>query len=392
MSQGGVQQPATARSALAGIWLWRAAVLARWAWPWAMALLLLAAAAVLALLLTPQRQAQADAATQQADRQHQQLRSQRMRADAAAPTPPGQWADQLPTPAQRDQRTAALLRLAAGLHLVQPVVLQRLVAGGEAGTAGDDSPGGSLSSLQIDLTVQGHYADLRRLLETALAQDNALALDRIHLNRRQPGSAQLDAALRFVLFERHGATAAGTPPAGTPPAGSAAAATAQAQTRVRPAWPDALPAALAAWSVPTAPPPPPARPLPSTTVASVAPPAAPPPPVAPRPGYSVVGVLQQATGWTALLAGPQRSLAVRVGDVMDSQWRVDLVSATGVAGTWLPQGLPYSLPYTPQHTPQHIPQPGPGQDKPLTPVTPATPPSTVSTTTVGTLAAAAPLP
>ena len=119
----------------------------------------------------------------------------------------------------------------------------------------------------------------------------------------------------------------------------------------RPVWPDALPAALAAWAAPDALPP--ARPLVVAAPATVAatPAAAPPPAVAPRPAYTLVGVLQQPAGWTALLAGPQRSLAVRAGDVIDSQWRVDQVSAAGMVGTWLPQGLPYSLQHGPAAPP-----------------------------------------
>jgi hypothetical protein len=110
----------------------------------------------------------------------------------------------------------------------------------------------------------------------------------------------------------------------------------------RPIWPEPAEAALAAWSVPA----PPALPAAPKPAAAPAPPAvAAPPPVAPALRYTLVGSLQQAAGWQALLAGAQRSLAVRAGDVVDGQWRIDQVNASGLEGVWLPQGLPFSLRY-----------------------------------------------
>jgi hypothetical protein len=46
-----------------------------------------------------------------------------------------------------------------------------------------------------------------------------------------------------------------------------------------------------------------------------------------------------------LLAGVQRSLWVRVGDTVDSSWRVQRVDASGVDLLWLPQQLPARLTY-----------------------------------------------
>jgi hypothetical protein len=96
-----------------------------------------------------------------------------------------------------------------------------------------------------------------------------------------------------------------------------------------------------AWTVPEngyfaawAPPPPP--PAPKQVAAPPAPPAA---PVAPAFPYQLIGRLVEGNQATALLAGPSRSLAVKAGDVVDGQWRVDQVTERGLNLTWLPAKL-----------------------------------------------------
>ena len=95
-------------------------------------------------------------------------------------------------------------------------------------------------------------------------------------------------------------------------------------------WADAPVAQFAAW----APPPPPAPPPAPRVEKVVAPP--PPAPVAPPFPYQIIGSLSEGQQMQAFLASPTRSLNVRVGEVIDGQWRVDAVSASGLALTWLP--------------------------------------------------------
>ncbi|MEJ6007978.1 hypothetical protein WG899_20700 [Paucibacter sp. AS339] len=95
---------------------------------------------------------------------------------------------------------------------------------------------------------------------------------------------------------------------------------------------------LAAWAPPPPPPPP----------KVVAPPPAPPaPPMAPAFPYQLLGRLVEGEQAQALLAGPNRSLAVKVGDVVDGQWRVDEVHERGINLTWLPAKLPQTLVFRP---------------------------------------------
>lgn len=108
----------------------------------------------------------------------------------------------------------------------------------------------------------------------------------------------------------------------------------------RPAWaqPPADDAQFAAWSPP---PPPPAPPF-------VAPP--PPPPAAPQAPpfpYQLIGRLVEGTQAQILLAGPSSTLAVRVGDVVDGQWRVDQINEGGLNLTWLPAKLNQTIVFRP---------------------------------------------
>jgi hypothetical protein len=108
----------------------------------------------------------------------------------------------------------------------------------------------------------------------------------------------------------------------------------------RPAWaqPPADEAQFAAWSPP---PPPPAPPF-------VAPPPAPPAaPQAPPFPYQLIGRLVEGNQAQILLAGPNSTLAVRVGDVVDGQWRVDQINEGGLNLTWLPAKLNQTLGFRP---------------------------------------------
>jgi len=127
------------------------------------------------------------------------------------------------------------------------------------------------------------------------------------------------------------------------PAASSALAAAAPDTSAREPWADAPPAQLAAWQ----PPPPPAPP-------AAPPPAAPaplPPPVAPPAPYQMIGRLVEGEGARAvdiaLLSAPNKSLSAKRGDVLDGQWRVEQVSASGVRLTWLPGQLPQTLVFKP---------------------------------------------
>jgi hypothetical protein len=108
----------------------------------------------------------------------------------------------------------------------------------------------------------------------------------------------------------------------------------------RPAWaqPPTDDAQFAAWSPP---PPPPAPPF-------VAPP--PPPPAAPQAPpfpYQLIGRLVEGDQAQILLAGPSSTLAVRVGDVVDGQWRVDQINERGLNLTWLPAKLNQTIGFRP---------------------------------------------
>ena len=96
----------------------------------------------------------------------------------------------------------------------------------------------------------------------------------------------------------------------------------------RAVWPAISPSARQAWSPPPAPPPPPSPPPPPVVV-----PAPAPPPAFP---YQWLGEVEQEGRLLIFLAGPQRTLAVAAGDVLDQRWRVDGADAGRLRLTWLP--------------------------------------------------------
>lgn len=127
-------------------------------------------------------------------------------------------------------------------------------------------------------------------------------------------------------------------------AASAVSASASAPVAAaREAWAEVPPEQLAAWQPPPPPPPPPA--------AAPAPPAPPPPPTAPPLPYQMIGRVVEGEGAktveVALLAGPNRALSVKRGDVIDGQWRVEQVSTQGISLTWLPAKLPQNIAFRP---------------------------------------------
>jgi len=92
---------------------------------------------------------------------------------------------------------------------------------------------------------------------------------------------------------------------------------------------------FAAW----APPPPP------RVVAQPPPP--PPPPMAPAFPYQLIGRMVDGEQTLALLAGPTRSLAVRAGELIDGQWKVDQINTSGLAVTWQPAQLKQTIAFRP---------------------------------------------
>ena len=89
----------------------------------------------------------------------------------------------------------------------------------------------------------------------------------------------------------------------------------------------------AGWSVPPPPAAPPSAPAAPVARAFVGPEM----PQAPAFAYTLIGRLDDGQP-RALLTGPLRSFDVRVGDLVDGQWRVEAVTAEGLVVTWLPGG------------------------------------------------------
>jgi Type II secretion system (T2SS), protein M subtype b len=114
------------------------------------------------------------------------------RPAAAAPAPLSaqQWQAALPTAAGRQQRLADLLELGMRLELNGARTEHRL------------STADGLERLRVTMPVTGSYAQLRRFIAAALANDPALSLDAIKLRRASPLSAEVDAELQWSLHGR----------------------------------------------------------------------------------------------------------------------------------------------------------------------------------------------
>ena len=117
----------------------------------------------------------------------------------------------------------------------------------------------------------------------------------------------------------------------SPPAALAEAPAATSRT----AWPALSPSARQAW---TPPPPPPPPPPPAPPPAVVPPPA--PPPAFP---YEWLGQIEEEGQVRFFLAGPQRTLAVRAGEVLDQRWRINGAEAGRLLLTWLPTDTAVSV-------------------------------------------------
>lgn len=133
---------------------------------------------------------------------------------------------------------------------------------------------------------------------------------------------------------RRGSDGARTASAADPSADTAKSAsdpapstTVGAPTATRGDWPALSDAARRAWLPPPPPPPPPAPP-----------PAAPGPPPTPAFPYQWIGQIEDEHGPQLFLAGPHRTLAVRVGEEIDRRWRVDSAASGRLQLTWLATG------------------------------------------------------
>lgn len=102
------------------------------------------------------------------------------------------------------------------------------------------------------------------------------------------------------------------------------------------AWPAPSASALAAWQGPPAPAPAAARAASDGVAARPTPPPFP---------YQWLGRLDDGQTVQALLSGPQRSLAVAEGAVLDKRWRLDRIGGNQLSLTWLPGGDSITVAY-----------------------------------------------
>lgn len=105
-----------------------------------------------------------------------------------------------------------------------------------------------------------------------------------------------------------------------------------------PTWPPLDSQAAAVWQPPLPPPPPPPPP-------AVEAPPPPPAPVAPPFPYQWIGRLEEAGKPQALLHGATRGTAVRAGDVLDGQWRIDRIDPQAMQVTWIPEQKTMTIGY-----------------------------------------------
>jgi hypothetical protein len=150
---------------------------ASWGKPGAVAALALLAALVLGGLLAPRWQAQAAAARQARP------------ALPATPPPEPVATLQLPVTGDAAERVAELLRLARRHGVDVQRTQQQL------------DRDGPLPRLQLGLTAQGRYAELRAFVAHALQADAGLALDRLHWRRSSVGSDELEADMQWSLWQ-----------------------------------------------------------------------------------------------------------------------------------------------------------------------------------------------
>lgn len=181
---------------------------------------------------------------------------------------------------------------ASAPHATLAPVLQRAEAAGLQVQRAQLDEGG-----RVMVTAQGSFALLRPWLQASSGPQ----LLRLRLSRAGTQAVQVEAEAQWRPAPMDA-------PAGTPP--------------------DPVPARwVAAWG----------SPLPAATADAPALAAqAPAVPVVPAPPfpYELIGQIDDGTGRRALLSGPLRSLAVRAGDVIDGQWRVDQIQPQLLTLQW----------------------------------------------------------
>jgi len=174
------------------------------------------------------------------------------------------------------------------------------------------------------------------LLAAALAVSVAATLWAAQTDSEDAELAQPVAATRRSPAPGLQATPAAAQRRATEPSASASAAGGRPAQEWAPAergaWAPAGPGQFAAWAPPAPPPPPPAPPPP--------PPAA---PVAPPFPYQLIGRLVEGDTAVALLSSSSKTLAVKTGELVDGQWRVDQIHERGLHLTWLPAKLTQSV-------------------------------------------------
>jgi transcriptional regulator with GAF, ATPase, and Fis domain len=168
--------------------------LRRWGWPGAVGALMLALGTAVLLWQVPleqQSQAQWDSRLRQA-RAAARLARSPLAAPTQAADPQAQFLAAFPPQAQRQQRLAAVWALAQQ----QSLVLRR----SEFRASADERLG--LARYRISLPLEGSYSAVRAFIESALLQDPALSVDRLRLDRSEPGSPTVRAELQLSLWSR----------------------------------------------------------------------------------------------------------------------------------------------------------------------------------------------
>ena len=111
----------------------------------------------------------------------------------------------------------------------------------------------------------------------------------------------------------------------------------------RQVWVSVTPAELSAWSPPPPPAPPTAPPPPPPQVAAA--------PMAPPFPYQLIGRMDEGSASkpqaVVFLSSPVRSAAVRTGELLDGQWRVDQIGPAGITVTWMPTQLKQTIAFRP---------------------------------------------
>lgn len=162
-------------------------------WPAMVAGTLLLVAAAVAFVAVPwqaqqleQQRAAADAA-----RLSVLARSKKSAAGAEAQTDPvARFVAELPAPLQRQPRVAALLSLAEA-HGLEPRRSEYRYASESSLRA---------ARYRVSLPLSGSYAAVRRFIEVALQNDQALALDSLRIKRDNTLTATLQAELVFSFL------------------------------------------------------------------------------------------------------------------------------------------------------------------------------------------------